>query len=128
MKVALLTAHSRVSPVFEATCRWLMIEATEHKQEILESYYFESKNETDMANELLNKGIQLLVCGAIPYYLERLLVKRGCNVFSFIAGDLDKILQALRDDQLSDPKFKMPGCKRRMHQKENNFCHSRINN
>lgn len=109
MKVALLTAQSRISPVFETTCSSLMID-TANKCSIQRTFFFTSQNEIEMINELLNKKIQLIICGAIPCYLEKQLVDQGCNVLSFIAGEVDDVLQALHSNLLNDAKFKMPGC------------------
>ena len=58
MKVALLTLQSRVSPVFETTCSWLVINANEEQCVICDTYYFNAQNEMEMANELLLKNIQ----------------------------------------------------------------------
>ena len=113
MKVALLTAQSRISPVFETTCNWFVINANETGCFISDSYCFDQQSEVEMVNEILAKDIQLLICGAIPYYLEKLLIAQGCEVFSFIAGDIEEVIQALGCNLLDSPKFKMPGCKKR---------------
>jgi predicted Fe-Mo cluster-binding NifX family protein len=112
MKVALLTTQSRISPVFETTCSWVVININDDEYIIGSTYQFHTRNEIEMANELLIKGIQLLVCGAIPCYLEKQLRDRGCEVLSFIAGDIDEVIKALNGDLLENPKFKMPGCKK----------------
>jgi predicted Fe-Mo cluster-binding NifX family protein len=127
MKVALLTAQSRVSPVFETTCNWLVINANKNGCSISATYDFNQQSEVEMVNELLAKDIQLLVCGAIPYYLEKLLIDQGCEVLSFIAGDIEEVIQALGCDLLDSPKFKMPGCKKRKRQGKKNFCNRNIN-
>lgn len=121
MKVALLTLQSRVSPVFETTCSWLVIDANEEQCVICGTYYFNAQNEMEMANELLLKDIQLLVCGAIPCYLEKLLIDQGCEVLSFIAGEIDDVIQALGCNLLDIPKFKMPGCKKNKRRCRNLF-------
>jgi len=127
MKVALLTAQSRVSPVFETTCHWLVINANKNECIISDSYCFDGQSEVEMVNELLAKDIQLLICGAIPYYLEELLISQGCEVFAFIAGDIEEVIQALGCDLLDCPKFKMPGCKKRKRHGKKFFCKLNIN-
>ena len=118
MKVAILTNQSRVSPVFETACSSLVIDVIESQCVIRSIYFFKSKNEIEMVSELLNKNIQQLICGAIPYYLEQLLIDQGCDVLSFIAGDLNEVIQALRKDLLNTPQFKMPGCKNKQRRKK----------
>lgn len=122
MKVALLTAQSRVAPVFEVASTWLMINATLSECSICSSHHFTTQNEIEMVNELLTKDIELLICGAIPYYLEKLLINQGCEVFGFIAGEVDQVIEALHLNLLDNPKFKMPGCQKRKQKGKNPFC------
>ena len=113
MKIALLKAQTRVSPVFETTCSALIVESVKDQCEILSTYSFTSQNEIEMVDELLSKNIQLVICGAIPSYLEKRLIDEECRVLSFIAGEIDEVLQAMCCGLLEDSKFKMPGCKKR---------------
>ena len=113
MKVAILTAQSRISPVFETTSRWLVINVNNHQCTFCGTYSFVAQDEVGMSNELLTKEIQLLICGAIPCYLEKQLTEQGCVVMSFIAGDIDEVVHALCHKKLEyNPKFSMPGCKK----------------
>lgn len=122
MKVALLTTQSRVAPVFATATTWLKIEATVTTYEICSSHYFKNEDEADKSNELLAQEIELIICGAIPYYLEKILINQGCKLFSFIAGDVDQVLKALHLNLLDKPKFKMPGCQKRKKRGENTLC------
>ena len=122
MKVAILTTHSRVSPVFETALTWLVIEATLNECNICTEQVFHHKNEMGMAQELLDEQVEMVICGAIPYYLEKTLIYQGCEVFSFIAGEIDDILDALHLNQLDNPKFSMPGCQKRKKREKNSLC------
>ena len=122
MKVALLTAQSRVAPVFETTSTWLIINATPTECHISSTHRFSAQNEIDMINELLKEGIEMMICGALPYYLEKILINHGCEVFAFIAGEIDEVIEALHLDILDKPKFKMPGCQKRKQRGKNSFC------
>lgn len=122
MKIALLTAHSRVSPVFETALTWLVIEASPNKCNICAERLFIQKNEMAMAHQLLAENVEMIICGAIPYYLEKVLIDQGCEVFSFIAGEVDEIIEALHLNQLDKPKFRMPGCQKRKKREKNVSC------
>ena len=122
MKVALLTALSRVSPVFETTSTWLMIDATADQCNISNTQHFHAQNELDMAKELIQNNIEMVICGAIPFYLEKNLIDQGCEVFAFIAGEVDEVIEALHLNQLDKPEFKMPGCQKRKKRGNNSFC------
>ncbi|WP_413700435.1 hypothetical protein ACLKMH_00630 [Psychromonas sp. KJ10-10] len=122
MKVALLTAHSRVSPVFETALTWVLIEATASKCNICAEKPFIERNEMAMAQELLNGNVEMVICGAIPYYLEKTLILQGCEVFSFLVGQVNDIVEALHLNQLDSPKFTMPGCQKRKKRENNRLC------
>ncbi|WP_019614984.1 NifB/NifX family molybdenum-iron cluster-binding protein [Psychromonas ossibalaenae] len=127
MKVALLTTQSRISPVFETALAWLIIEADPNECTIGSRQKFNTQNEVEMANELLVENIDLLICGAIPYYLEKILITQGCEVFSFTAGDVDQVIEALHLNQLDQPKFRMPGCQKRKQKEKKPFCRRTVN-
>ena len=122
MKVALLIAHSRVSPVFETTSNALFFNLIGNECVESATYHFITQDEQEMVNQLLNNHIELLICGAIPYYLEKILTNQGCEVISFIAGEKNEIMQALCLNQLDKSQFKMPGCHKRKQRKKNLFC------
>ncbi|WP_435234725.1 hypothetical protein ACR30L_13270 [Psychromonas sp. PT13] len=121
MKVALLTTQSRVSPVFETTQTWIAINASLTECNIQETHYFNSQNETEMVDELLKENVEMVICGALPFYIEESLINQGCEVFAFIAGDVNDVVDALNMNILDRPKFKMPGCQKRK-RRRNNFC------
>jgi predicted Fe-Mo cluster-binding NifX family protein len=86
-----------------------------------------------MANELIQNNIEMVICGAIPFYLEKTLINQGCEVHAFIAGEIEQVVKALHLNQLNKPELKMPGCQRRknrgnnprcMHAVSHNFLHS----
>jgi len=127
MKVALLAAQSRVSPVFETTSTWLIIDATPNECNICGTHHFNAQNEVDMVNELLKENVEIVICGAIPYYLERILINQGCEVFAFTAGEIDEVIEALHLNQLDKSKFRMPGCQKREKRGKNSLCQYAVN-
>lgn len=122
MKIALLTTSTRVAPVFENTSIWLNIEATAKECFICSSEHFKTEHELDMANELLENNVEMVICGAIPYYLEKVLIHQGCEVFAFISGEVDQVIKALHVNSLDKPEFRMPGCQMRKKQQRKYFC------
>jgi len=53
-----------------------------------------------------------LVCGAITRSSYEALTEQGIQVISFIAGDLEQVIQACLSDRLNDGQLAMPGCRR----------------
>lgn len=127
MKVALLTDVSRVSPVFESTTTGLNIDATANDCKISSTHHFQAKNELDMVNELMQNNIEMVICGAIPFYLEKTIINLGCEVTAFIAGEVDQVVKALHLNQLDKREFKMPGCQRRKKRGNNPLCKHTVN-
>ena len=112
MKIALLTAGTRVAPVFANVTTYLLINNKKPLSANIETYQFHTQNEFEMANELLIQ-VELVICGAIPYYLEKFLISQGCAVLSFIAGEAEDVFDAYQQGNLDTAAFKMPGCKKR---------------
>ncbi len=110
MKIALPVWNNRIAPVFDAAERWLTVLVSDGKWEIREENTFSGITPEAKAQELLNHNTEYLICGAIPYRLERFLVEAGCGVRSFISGEPERILRAWVDDSLNDPSYCMPGC------------------
>ncbi len=65
------------------------------------------------AQRLVELGVDLLVCGAISWPLEALLAAGGIRVISFVCGQVEEVVQALRDGSIKQERFSMPGCCRR---------------
>lgn len=55
----------------------------------------------------------MLVCGAISWPLEALVAASGIRVIPLICGDVEEVVQALRNGTLDDEQFAMPGCCRK---------------
>jgi len=50
-----------------------------------------------------------LVCGAISRPLADMVMASGIEIFPYITGHIDNVLQAYMTGQLSNPEFSMPG-------------------
>ena len=59
---------------------------------------------------LKQKGVNVLVCGAISRPLASMVLSSGIDLIPWIAGDVEEIMKALIEGKISDPKFLMPGC------------------
>ena len=61
------------------------------------------------AKEVTSLEIQILICGAISYPLERALAAAGVRVIGFTCGDLEEVIGAFLNGSLIQPCFRMPG-------------------
>jgi predicted Fe-Mo cluster-binding NifX family protein len=94
MRVALAIWKNRISPLFDATSRLLILHI--QKKEILASHMevLECPSIFLWAQKLDELRIQVLICGGLSAFLEYLIQARGIRVFSFISGTIDEVLEA----------------------------------
>jgi predicted Fe-Mo cluster-binding NifX family protein len=111
MNVAIPIWNHRVSPVFDAARRLLIvpIENGEEQPERNECIL----NESDFFNrvkQLQLLEIDLLICGAISKPLHDSIQNNGIKVISHVCGFVEEILEAYCTDQIQQERFLMPGC------------------
>ena len=111
MKVAFSYLDRRISPVFDNSCRVLLVE--EEKGRILSQERLALAAVTPMQRsiQLAELGIETLICGAISKPLQSTIKSYGIQVVSFVAGDLQEVVQAWQENRLETEEFRMPGCR-----------------
>jgi predicted Fe-Mo cluster-binding NifX family protein len=68
---------------------------------------------------LLAKGVDTLICGALSADLQNRATQLGFQVIPGVAGDIDKVLMAYRQNRLDQPEFWLPGCQGPKRYREN---------
>jgi predicted Fe-Mo cluster-binding NifX family protein len=119
MKIAIPTWQGRVSPVFDVAEQTLLVSLNgrEESSRCMES--LRSMTLAKRAERLAELGVDVLLCGAISWPLETLLITNRIKVISLVCGDVEEVLHAFRDDTLKNEQFAMPGCCRRMRRGRN---------
>jgi len=102
----------RIAPVFDAASEWMELTLKEGRWVEEGIYSFQSSNPEEMILEVSARHPDRLICGALPFRYERLLLSRGCGVSAFLRGPVDEVIRAMEDNRLEDPVFRMPGCRR----------------
>ncbi len=107
MKTAIATWNNRIAPVFDSARSFLVIEDAANTQasEVRIINGGSSAQQFVMQNE-----IDRLVCGAICRETEQLLLCKGIEIVSFVAGSLDEVVDAIKTGALVEQRFSMPGC------------------
>ena len=113
MKVAVPDWQGRVSPVFDVAEQVLLIDLDDEKDGSRHTESLGSTTPHDRAKQLAALGVDLLVCGAISWPLEALLTAGGIRVIPLVCGQVDEVVQALRDGEIEEERFAMPGCCRK---------------
>ncbi len=114
MKVAVPEWQGRVSPVFDVASHLVVVELDHTIGECdrrTESLGNAAAHER--AGRLRDLGVDVLVCGAISWPLEAMLISGGVRVIPLVCGPVDEVVQAFRDGTLEDGRFAMPGCCRK---------------
>lgn len=110
MKIAIPQWQGRVSPVFDASNRLLLVDI-ENNQEI-------SRVEVKMihddplgrAKHLAFLDVDTLICGAISSALAAAIVSSNIKIIAYTCGPVSRVLDAFLHNQLSNSEFIMPGC------------------
>ncbi|VGO22387.1 hypothetical protein SCARR_04470 [Pontiella sulfatireligans] len=56
--------------------------------------------------------VDVLICGAISRPLIQQAEAHGIQVQAFVSGEIHDVLEAFKSNQLDQPGFSMPGCRR----------------
>ena len=109
MKIVIPVFKHRVSPVFDWCSNLLLIEIQSGLElgriEIAAAY----SDPIQLANRLVEMGVDIAVCGGIGETLAALLEARKIQLISGVSGEVCDVLVALNTGELSDPRFLMPG-------------------
>lgn len=113
MKVAITVWQGRISPVFDAS-QWLQVidDSSDHRESHREYIGFDSP--FDKIERLKELGVDVLICGAITRQLHLDIQSAGIDVYPFVCGNADIVLDDLVRSKKIDSRFAMPGYGRRM--------------
>ena len=110
MKVAIPTWYGNISPVFDVS-RHLLVVNIERGEEVRRREEEICATElTRRAEHITRLGVDVLICGAISWPLERILVSAGVQVIPQTCGPVEDVLLAFVSGQLTGQAFLMPGC------------------
>lgn len=113
MKVALTVWEGRVSPVFDVCREALILDVADSRVEACTNQPLAGTDLHARTGQLVARGVDTLICGAISNEALQELEARGIRVIAFIAGNVDAVISAFANGRLPDDGFTMPGCGRR---------------
>jgi len=122
-RVAFSLWNERIAPVFDVARQIWIVDAADAKVLGQTGRRFSTDDPHERALRLVTLQVEQLVCGAITRGSYDALADKGIQVFSFVAGDLEQVLQAWLTDRLKDGQLAMPGCHRgKRHGMRRNAC------
>ena len=110
MKAVIPVFKDRVSPVFDWCSNLLLVEIQSGREVGRSKVAAAETNPVRQADQLVELGAGMVVCGGIGEILVGLIEARDIRVISGVSGDIDDVLAALIARELPHPRFMMPGC------------------
>jgi predicted Fe-Mo cluster-binding NifX family protein len=102
MKIAIAHWQRRVSPVFDVANRLFLITIENGREVHRERLRLASRDPFERARKLAERGVDVLLCGAVSAALEKALTAAGIQVLGFLGGESESIVAAFLDGQLND--------------------------
>jgi len=113
MKVAIPHWDSRVSPVFDVAGHLLVVELKDGQVVFRDDIELTAGSPRMRATELAGRDVDVLICGAISWSMEAMLLQMDIEVIPQIRGGVDCVLRAFISGDLNQESFRMPGCGKR---------------
>jgi len=110
MKTVIPVFKNRVSPVFDWCSNLLLVEIRLGREVGRSEVAVADTDPVRQANQVVELGAGLVVCGGIGEILLGLIEDSNIRVIPGVSGDIDDVLAALSAGELSHPRFMMPGC------------------
>ncbi|NTW77860.1 MAG: hypothetical protein HGB33_08860 [Syntrophaceae bacterium] len=113
MKIALSVWKEDISTVFDSADQLLVMELDDtdcREQTIIK---LNAVDVLGRANQIKEKQIDVLICGAISRSLENALTSQGIHVYAFVRGSVGEVLAAYKNGELDQAIYALPGCHRR---------------
>jgi predicted Fe-Mo cluster-binding NifX family protein len=108
MNTAFSIWDNRISPVFDTASRLAIVAGGRTDQPMLLSV--PGTSPTTVLTVLLERHVSTLICGAISRPIHDAIHARNIEIYPFVTGELDKVIQAWREGRLGEERFRMPGC------------------
>jgi predicted Fe-Mo cluster-binding NifX family protein len=120
MKLLVPTLRGRISPVLDVARNFLLVDTGGNGERKSHELLIENTRITVRARKIVDAGTQVLICGAISWPLESLLVSAGIQVIPNTCGEVEEVIEAFLSGQFTEQAFLMPGCcgKRRRRQNQ----------
>lgn len=111
MTVGVPIWQDRVSPVFDAASRLLVVRHTRAREWERKEFVIGALTSDALARRVMDLSVDVLLCAGISQALRRALERGGVRVEGDLCGEVDALLRAFRAGNHRDARFRMPGCR-----------------
>jgi predicted Fe-Mo cluster-binding NifX family protein len=110
MNVGMPIWDGRISPVLDVAGRLLLVSTEDSAEVARREANLEQAPLAARVKRIRELGVDVLICGALSWPLEAMLVSAGVRVIPQMCGSVEDVLRAFLSGQLTDEAFRMPGC------------------
>ena len=110
MRIAIPIWKGAVSSVFDFAHHLLLVDVEGQQETGRAQIDLEEQQESRRSAKLVDLGVDALICGAISRALAQMLAGQNIEVIPYVTGLADEVLDAYLSDQLTEPRFLLPGC------------------
>ena len=108
--IAIPVMRGRVAPVLN-WCSRVLIFPSSPEGEMGQEFCVPELGPLERLEVLRAKGVNTLICGALSADLQNRATQLGLKVIPGVAGNIDEVLMAYRQNRLDQPEFWLPGCR-----------------
>lgn len=108
MRIAITEHENRISPVFDSS-QWLHVFDADGNDIEMHQEYIGDRSPFGKIVRLKDLGVDVLICGAITRPLQFDLINEHIQVYPFVCGDANAILDDFLKNKRIDGRFAMPG-------------------
>ena len=101
MKIAIPTFNSRVSPRFDFASKMLVDTVERGKIVDREIYSLINLNPIRRSSLLCELGVNVLICGGINNFYQRLIIGNGIDVIPMVQGEVEEVLNLFINGDLN---------------------------
>jgi len=110
MRIAVPIFDGRISPVFDAARRLVLVDIENGREVRRTEQVVEETDLGPRVSRIAALGANVLICGAISRPLEAMLFSAGVEVIPQVCGPWENVLRVFLSGQLTEQAFMMPGC------------------
>ena len=110
MRIAIPIHGGRISPMFDVARRIELLDIGPGKTVAHRESFTEIADSIDKTKRLIDRKVDVLICGAISWPLELMLTSAGVQVIPNTCGPAKEVIAAFVAGFMTEKSFLMPGC------------------
>ena len=100
MKIAIPVFHTKVSPRFDQTQRFVLLETESATVVARQNLTTKGWSVLEKIKQLVDQGVDILICGGIDRASLQYLSDKGINVYSWVTGDVNDAVTCFLNDNM----------------------------